>query len=320
MNILFLASAWRTSLIKAFIETRNSKKLDIYLIAADSDPLSPSLYFADRFHIVPTFNASDFNSSLLDLCDNEKINAIVPLSNKAVVALEKLRTDLKSKGITPVISSSETIRICLDKWESYLFCKKQSIPVPDTVLYNKDNGDIPIEFPLFLKMRKGEGSNNNYLIKTKEQFQALQLDEEYIVQKYIEGKEYTIDILSSFDGKVLSAVPRERLAIRGGEVLKGKTVKNSELINRGVEVAEKLNICGPANIQCIKNDQDNYYFTDINIRFGSGVILSFAAGANFPEMLIKMLRGEKVEKIIGQYEQNLFMLRYDEAIFKKDIL
>ncbi|MDP7555223.1 MAG: ATP-grasp domain-containing protein, partial [Nitrospinota bacterium] len=238
--------------------------------------------------------------------------------NKAIAALENLRPDLKNMDILPVISSAETIHDCLDKWETYRFCKNHSIPTPETVLYDRENHDIPIEFPLFLKKRTGEGSNNTYMIKTKEQLKELQLDEEYIVQKYIEGTEYTIDALSDFTGEPLSVVPRERLAVRGGEVLKGKTVHNPELVKWGAKIAKILKICGPANIQCIKNRQGNYFFTDINNRFGSGVVLTLAAGVNFPEMLFKLIRGDKVKSIIGAYEENLFMLRYDEAVFTRD--
>lgn len=319
MNILFLAPAWRVSLLKAFQDVKKAKKFNVKLIAADSDVLSSSLYFADQFHIVPAFDAPDFNSHLLDLCRKDKINAVIPLSNKAIIALGKLRLDLKKAGVLPVISSSETINICLDKWETYRFCKKQSIPAPDTVLYNKEDWNIPIEFPIFLKKRKGEGSRDTCLIKTKDQLKTLQLNEEYVIQNYIEGSEYTLDVLSDFDGEPLSVVPRERIAVRGGEVLKGKTVHNPELTRWGVEIAEKLKICGPANIQCIKDRQGNYFFTDINIRFGSGAVLTFAAGANYPEMLIKLIQGERVKKIIGKYKKNLFMLRYDEAVFKKNI-
>ena len=318
MNILFLAPAWKASLIKAFQEARKSMEGDIRLIAADSDALSSSIYFADRFHIVPMFDSPDFNSHFLDLCKKEKLTAIVPLSDKAISVLENLRPDLKKMDILPIISSAETIRNCLDKWETYRFCKNHSIPTPETVLYDRKNHDIPIEFPLFLKKRTGEGSNDTCIIKTKEQFKALQLDKEYIVQQYIKGTEYTIDILSDFTGEPLSAVPRERIAVRGGEILKGKTVHNPELVQWGSKIAKILKFRGPANIQCIKNRQGNYFFTDINNRFGSGVVLTLAAGVNFPEMLFKLIKGEKVKNIIGSYEKNLFMLRYDEAVFTRN--
>ncbi len=35
-------------------------------------------------------------------------------------------------------------------------------------------------------------------------------------------------------------------------------------------------------------------------------------------MLFKLIRGEKVKNFIGAYEKNLFMLRYDEAVFRRD--
>lgn len=317
MNILFLSPAWKVSLIKAFQEANKSNNFKI--ITADSDPQSPSIYFADRFHIVPLFDSPEFKPHFLDLCREEKIKTIIPLSNKAVAALGNLIPDLKELDIFPVLSPGETIQTCLDKWETYLFCEKNSIPTPQSVLYDASNCDVPLEFPLFLKKRRGEGSKDTHVIKTKEHLSALKLTDEYVVQEYVEGREFTLDILSDFNGKPLSVVPRERLAVRGGEVLKGKTVSNDTLIKWGVEIAGKLNIRGPANIQCIQDQQGKYFFTDFNLRFGSGIPLTIAAGANHPEMLLKLLKGEKVDAAIGEYEENLFMLRYDEAIFKKDM-
>ncbi len=153
MNILFLASAWKVSIIKAFKEYRSSKKLDFGLITADSDILSSSLYFSDQYHIVPEFDDKNFTSYFLNLCKKEKITVIIPLTNKGVIALDNLKSDLEGMGITMVISPTKTIHICLDKWHSFQFCKKQSIPVPDTILYHRNDCDIPIEFPLFFKKR-----------------------------------------------------------------------------------------------------------------------------------------------------------------------
>ena len=80
MNILFLAPAWKVPLLKAFQEAKKSIKIDFGVIAADSDILSSSLYFADRYHIVPKFEAPNFKPVLLELCEKENITSIIPLS------------------------------------------------------------------------------------------------------------------------------------------------------------------------------------------------------------------------------------------------
>ena len=51
-----------------------------------------------------------------------------------------------------------------------------------------------------------------------------------IVQDYVPGAEYTLDIYRGRDGKVHCVVPRQRLAVRSGEVEKGLTVADADLM------------------------------------------------------------------------------------------
>src|SRR5207237_1194981 len=91
---------------------------------------------------------------------------------------------------------------------------------------------------------------------------------------------FTVDVLSDFNGKVLSIVPRERLVIRAGVSDKGITRKDAEIIAFAKEVAEKLHIIGPANIQC-KWDGREVSLIEVNPRFSGGIPLTIAAGADF---------------------------------------
>ena len=54
---------------------------------------------------------------------------------------------------------------------------------------------------------------------------------------------------------------------------------------------------------------------EINPRFGGGYPLSYAAGANYPEFLIReYMLGEKLD-YSSSWTDNLLMLRYDDACF-----
>jgi hypothetical protein len=66
IKILFLASHWRVSLIKAFQGAKQSMKL----ICADSDPLAASFKEADRFQLLPLFLDSNCLQSLLEICSS----------------------------------------------------------------------------------------------------------------------------------------------------------------------------------------------------------------------------------------------------------
>ena len=135
-----------------------------------------------------------------------------------------------------------------------------------------------------------------------------------LVQPFIEGTEYTIDVLADFTGKVVSAVPRKRIEVRAGEVVKSCTVDRPDIAEMAVNITENLNVIGPITLQCIDTGQQLYWI-EINARFGGGVTLSFAAGVDYPLFIYKMTHGERLQPIINQHKKNLTMLRYDSALY-----
>jgi len=62
----------------------------------------------------------------------------------------------------PVISSPEVIRLCLDKYDTYLYLKRMGLPSPTTFVdLNEAHQAIAsgeFNFPLILKPRCGQGS------------------------------------------------------------------------------------------------------------------------------------------------------------------
>ena len=145
----------------------------------------------------------------------------------------------------------------------------------------------------------------------------VNIDITRVTRKDSEGQEFTMDILADFDGKVINVVPRERIEVRAGEINKGRTVKEERLIEYGKVIVEKLGGIGPITIQCfIKGNEIK--FIEINPRIGGGYPLSFVAGANYPELLIRMVLGEKIVPRLGEFEENLIMLRWEDAVFIKE--
>jgi hypothetical protein len=56
-------------------------------------------------------------------------------------------------------------------------------------------------------------------------------------------------------------------------------------------------------------------FTDINLRFGSGVLHTIRAGANIPEMILQELAGKPIETKSYSIMDGSTMTRFHEAIF-----
>ena len=57
---------------------------------------------------------------------------------------------------------------------------------------------------------------------------------------------------------------------KGGESIKGMSIKDPVLIEVGCRVAETLGIVGPANVQCFRTESGRHEITDVNVRFGGG--------------------------------------------------
>ncbi|HAZ0798215.1 ATP-grasp domain-containing protein, partial [Enterococcus faecium] len=135
-----------------------------------------------------------------------------------------------------------------------------------------------------------------------------------LIQEYILGEEYTIDVCLNFDSTPVSIVPRKRIATRGGEILKGQIIKDRELIETTKKMLEKLNAIGHITIQCIKNEKGIFYL-EINARYGGGAPISIKSGANSPEYIIKMIDSKKNLRYRENYLDKMIALRYDQAIY-----
>ena len=139
-----------------------------------------------------------------------------------------------------------------------------------------------------------------------------------IFMEYIDKsvyKEFTVDMYYGKDNRVKSIVPRERLEIRAGEINKGITRKNF-LIEYLLERMNHIpGVTGCICIQLFYKEEDNDIVAiEINPRFGGGYPLSYHAGANYPEYIIKeYLLNESID-YNDQWKDNTLFLRYDQEV------
>ena len=97
---------------------------------------------------------------------------------------------------------------------------------------------------------------------------------------------------------------------KGGESIKGMTIRDGELIELGRRVAEAIRIVGPANIQCFREPDGALQVTDVNPRFGGAFPLPLAAGSRYPELALALARGERPEPQLGDFREGVVMTRF----------
>lgn len=313
-TVLFTSIGRRVELVQAFKDSYLKHDIFARILGADSNPkLAPAGHFADAIFQIPRVNETGYLNALLQICRKERVKLLIPLYEPEFTILDRNRDQFMKQGTVLLLSPSGPLEICTDKLETYRFFSDHGINTPKTSQINDKS--INDKFPLFVKPRSGMGSAGVYKVVSQSELDFLaNRNRDLIVQDCISGTEYTLDTLSDLNGRALAVVPRERIEVRSGEVVKSRTVDRPDLVQQGKHIVETIGIIGPATLQCI-DDGLMVYWIEINPRFGGGVPLSIQAGVDYPDLLYRMCNNEPVRPLIGEYQKNLTMLRYDQSVY-----
>ena len=317
-NILITSAGQRVSLVRAFQKELRAfdEKAKVYTI--DMNPiLAPACHVSDGYRKIVRVIDKEYVIQLLEICKEWNIGMIIPTIDTELMVLAANKLIFEENGIIPIISSEKFVRICRDKRIVNDFFNQQGISTPR--IMDKENPT----FPLFIKPYDGSRSKDTFIIKSPEELQPYHFFyQKLIFMEYIDPKEhdeYTVDAYYNKKGYLCCVVPRKRILVRSGEINKGVTRKN-EIIPL---FREKLSFIegavGCLTIQLFLNRKTRHVIgIEINPRFGGGFPLSYLAGANYPQWLIKEYFLNENINYFEDWEDNLLMLRYDDEILVKN--
>lgn len=314
-NILITSAGQRVALVRAFQETMKRFFPDGKVFTTDMNfRLAPAAYVSDGCFDVPRCTSEHYIDTLLNICLDNGIGMIVPTIDTELAILSANKDVFAKQGIFVSVSDYGFIMICRDKRNTGKFFEEHGIRIPKSI------DKYHPTFPIFAKPYDGSLSANLHYIKNAGELTAEILeDPKLLFMEYINKdvyKEYTIDMYYGRDHRVKCIVPRERIKIRAGEISKGLTEK-VPLTQYFYDRLETIEGCvGCICIQVFLNHQTNDVVgIEINPRFGGGYPQTYAAGANYPEYLIReYFVGEQIE-YFDNWKDRLLMLRYDDAVF-----
>jgi len=278
------------------------------VVAADPNPLAPAQYAAHHRGAVPPIDDPAYVPALRELCERHGGGAVIPLTDLDVEVLARARAGGELPALVP---DPEIARATYDKYETHRLLTSLGLPSPPTVLPGE-----PVEsFPVMVKPRKGSGAR---AIHRADDAQAAEffvgyIDEPVMVQRFMEGPEFSIDTLSDLDGRCLNAIPRTMIESRGGESIKGTVIADEELVSLGQRVVEALGTRGPCTVQVFRDKDVGLGITDVNARFGGAFPAPMYAalpGRTYPELIVRMARGESVEPHVGDFRAGVTFTRY----------
>lgn len=178
---------------------------------------------------------------------------------------------------------SHPIEICVDKLRFHEWCKENGFKSPEVY---------------FVKPRISKSGK----------------EVECVWQEKLVGEEYSVDVFLDFNSKPISAVPRKRVLVSNGEASVTTTVSHQLLLEESLSLAQSLRLVGHNVLQAFVDGQ-KITWTDVNCRFGGASIVAIKAGCKSPEWLLKLVNGEMVKPVIGDYKVGLTGYSYTEWLF-----
>lgn len=288
------------------------------VVATDCSNLAPAIYEADKYYIVSKIEDVNYINKLLEICKKEKINAIFSLIDPELSLISKNKNKFTEIGVTPLVSDYDIVEMAFDKYNMYKYLKKNGYKTAKTYINKEefyidlDNGDI--NFPVFVKPNRGSASINISKVTTKEEIDLLfDLYDNLVIQEFLDGTEIGADVyIDPISKKVVSVFTKEKIKMRAGETDKAKSFKDEKLFKLICNLVEKIGYEYMIDMDIFKINEE-YYISEINPRFGGGYPHAYECGINIPKMIINNIKGIQNKQQIGNYNEDIYMLKYNDV-------
>ena len=311
MNILFTSVGRRVELIQAFRNASEKLNINLQIYGVDISKTAPALSFCDHSTIVHGINTNQYIPELQQICIENNIDLLIPTIDTELMVIAQNKNIFGKTNV--VVSKPEKIAMCCDKKYTANYFNSIGLKSPQVV---DDWKEYRGKYPAFIKPKEGSSSISAYKVKNIDELKLFaERVPDYIVQPFIDGVEYTVDILCDFNGNPIFITPRIRLAVRAGEVLKTQISQDPKIIFEIKQLISDYKPCGQITVQLIRDRfTGEDYYIEINPRFGGGAPLSIKAGANSAEMLLRLVNGEQIGYIEKAAEDGAIFSRYDQSI------
>ena len=319
MNILILSAGTRNKVVQYFKKAFANEGL---VIATDCSSIAPAIYDADKHYIVPRMTAPGYIDVILDICKKEKIGGVLSLIDPELSLLAANKERFEEIGTTVIGSSYELCERTLNKWDMFTWLEKHGYNCAKSYV-DKDEffSDIAAgraKFPVFVKPVCGSASIAISKVYDKETLDLLFAhSDNLMIQEFLDGQEIGADCyIDMISKKPVSIFTKKKLVMRAGETDKAVSFKDERLFAIIEKFINDSGFIGQIDIDIFDVDGE-YYISEVNPRFGGGYPHAYECGCDHMTLIKNNLCGRENSACIGNYEENVYMMKYNELMIKR---
>tara|TARA_B100000886_G_scaffold340538_1_gene310982 strand:- start:50 stop:1045 length:996 start_codon:yes stop_codon:yes gene_type:complete len=322
MNILFTSIGRRHYLVDFLRKHLNSNDK---IISINSKNTSSAKNNSNYFYLSPEVKTKKYIEFVKSVIKKHKIKVIIPLLDIDVKKLSENFDVFKKLNVTLIAPPQNITKILVDKYKLFNFLTKNKIDCPKSYIFKKEFfKDLKlnkIKYPVILKPRLGTSSklivkaNNKkellffYKFLTKEankSFFGKKNDKQSIlIQQYIQGKEFGLDLFNSIKKEYFFHLLKEKIFISSGETQVCKVSSNNiSILSKKISKLISHNFL--VDIDLIKKGK-KFYIIDINPRIGGGYPFTHFAGCDMFKYLISQIYNKKYRLKFNINTKNIFV-------------
>jgi carbamoyl-phosphate synthase large subunit len=285
MNLLFSCIGKRGYIADYF---RSRLEPGDRILGTGNTPWTPGFAACDAAFLLPDIDSEGYVEAVLDLCRDQEVGGLLSFNDADVYKLAQSAGLFSELGVTLFIPRAESADIAFDKFRTYEFLRDQDIPTPRTVLDPAQAEELG--FPVVVKPRRGSGSRNTFIARSGGQLEVFATTEEdMIFQEYVKGEEFDIELCGDLQGETVGFSAWNKYQSRMGETERAETFREEVVFDLGMRLGRLMKVPGPMDIDLIRRD-GVIHVLEFNPRFGGGYPVSHLAGADFPGLLMEILR------------------------------
>lgn len=300
---------------------KNAVKESGKVVATDMQKTAPALYEADAYYIVPRITEPNYIDTILEICKKEKIDAVLSLIDPELGLLAKNADRFLTVGATVIGSSPELCDLALNKMKMFRWLSANGYPCAKSYCsiseFDEGFAKGEIAFPVFVKPVCGSASKYTQIVYDRDMLVALLSSSEgLMIQEYLNGTEIGADVyIDMISGETVSVFTKKKLLMRAGETDKSVSFKDPNLFSLIDRIVADMGWRGQIDIDLFEVG-GQYYVSEINPRFGGGYPHAYECGCNHMKLILTNMMGNVNERIIGNYSEGIYMMKYCEVSVK----